>query len=210
MLYRSLTLTVLFLVFSNTACVYEGEEVDNGAGASSSASSGSGGGSKCASSIATPTLPGVHLEFTSTKCVFTLAEAAAGIQIDYRIIVDEDILTVVPKPQDDGGCGQPGPSGLIVFEDLSRSGSSDRYCLCDVGLCPAGGTPVTLKAGTYESSFLWDGRNWTGPSDFGNPKGEPFPPGEATLVLSARGEFDEGGTMKGFAVDGKFAIFLVP
>lgn len=31
--------------------------------------------------------------------------------------------------------------------------------------------------------FEWDGRNWTGPSDFGNPKGKAFPAGEFTVLV---------------------------
>jgi hypothetical protein len=94
---------------------------------------------------------------------------------------------VVVEPGDAGGCGQPGPGGLIVFEKLEGAGQT--YCICDEGLCaPPADTPVTLSAGTYVTTFAWDGKNWLGPSDTGNPKGPAFPPGKYTLTLTAKGK----------------------
>ena len=46
---------------------------------------------------------------------------------------------------------------------------------------------MTLRAGRYEGSFEWTGRNWYGPSDTGNPMGAPFPPGTYTLEIRAEG-----------------------
>src|SRR6185503_6625777 len=102
-------------------------------------------------------------------------------------------------------CGTPGPSGLYTFEKLSGDGQS--YCLCDGGKCaPPTNVPITLKAGTYPSSFTWDGKNWSGPSDFGNPKGPPFPAGSYTLDVSATGT--SAGTA--FNVFVNLPITLVP
>lgn len=135
------------------------------------------------------TLPGVRIEFLATaECVFTLSRAAAGISIPYQVVVDEDVPNVKPAPQDAGHCGKPAwADGLILFEVLE--GQGQKYCLCDEGLCaPSEPAAVTLKKGVYPFAFEWDGRNWEGPSDTGNPEGAPFPSGHYTLVVSARGE----------------------
>jgi hypothetical protein len=69
-----------------------------------------------------------------------------------------------------------GPSGLHPRARIS--GQDQLYCLMDYGLgAPPEEVVKTLKKGTYVHSFEWDGRNWTGPSDFNNPKGKAFPAG---------------------------------
>lgn len=120
---------------------------------------------------------------------FSLEEAAAGLAIPWEVQVSADV-TVTPTIGGASGCANPGPSGLVVFERLS--GSGELYCLCDEGLCkePAF-APTPLTVGSYPGTFTWTGRNWTGPSDTGNPMGEPFPPGTYTLEVSAAGEVDD-------------------
>lgn len=131
-------------------------------------------------------LDGVSIHFSAKKCSWTLAEAASGIEVPWNIVVEVDHKKVFPQPQDAGWCGQPGTSGLIVFEKLI--GGDQTYCICDQGLCMGpDDQPVILKKGEYPGSFEWDGVNWTGPSDTGNPKGDPFPPGTYTLTVSAVG-----------------------
>lgn len=208
-----------FLVLTALTTVACGGEDNQGSGgsggASSSSSSGSGGsggaggGSTACASDGTSTLPGVSIEFTTTDCTYTLAEAAAGIEIDYNVVVADDVANVYPVPQDAGGCGEPGPSGLISFAVLE--GANQKYCICDEGICPApSGNPVTVVKGTHPGSFSWDGRNWTGPSDTAEPKGEPFPVGSYTLTVSAKGQFEEAGAKKGFDVTSTFVVHLVP
>ena len=168
----------------------------------------SGEASASAGCIATSTssLPGVSFALrTPVTCTFTLAEAQAGISIPYDVVVASDVTGVVPAPQDAGGCGAPGTSGLIVFEQLAGSGQS--YCLCDTGLCVPGSPPaVTLRAGSYGTGFSWTGRNWSGPSDTGNPMGAAFPAGSYTLTLSAKGTKDGAA----FAVTTTLTIVLTP
>jgi hypothetical protein len=151
-------------------------------------------------------LPGVSIVFrTPVTCSFTLAQARAGIMIPYDVVVASDVTGVVPAPQDAGGCGSPGASGLIVFEQLAGGGQS--YCLCDTGLCaPGSPSPVTLRAGSYAGVFSWTGHNWGGPSDTGNPMGAAFPAGSYSLTVSAR------GTQSGasFAVAATLTIVLTP
>lgn len=134
-------------------------------------------------------LDGVSIVLQATDCSFTLAEAAAGITFSYTLIVDAPVQQVVPATQDAGGCGQPGAGGLIIFNRIQ--GGEQSWCICDTGLCMGpDDTPVTLDAGAWGGSFEWDGVNWFGPSDFGNPKGDSFPVGTYTVTISAKGTRD--------------------
>jgi hypothetical protein len=151
-------------------------------------------------------LPGVSIAFRMpVTCTFTAAQALAGIAIPYDVVVTNDVAGVILTPRDAGGCGVPGNSGLIVFEQLA--GNAQSYCLCDTGLCgPSSLPPVTLHPGSYAGAFSWDGKNWNGPSDTGNPKGAPFPPGTYTLSVRATGT--SGGSI--FVVSATLAIRLTP
>ena len=85
-------------------------------------------------------LPDVTIEFPAQPCVFTLAQAAAGITIDYDVVVANMVTGVIPAPQDAGQCDGPGSSGLITFERLDGGGQS--YCICDQGaVLPAAHDP---------------------------------------------------------------------
>jgi len=161
------------------------------------------GSTDCTGTV-TSDLPGVRVEYVPQRCTFTLAEAAAGIDIDYAVVVDAPLASVTVRPQDAGGCGAPGPSGLVTFEQLA--GGAQRYCLCDTGLCPGGDRTVALAAGSYPASFHWTGRNWGGPSDTGMPMGAPFPAGDYTLRVSAIGSYASAS----FTVASTFPIHLVP
>jgi hypothetical protein len=139
-----------------------------------------------------------------TNCIFTLAEAALGISIEYELVLENEVPDVVPHSQQ--SCpGPPGASQLYLFERLS--GGNESYCICDNGLCPAPpDTPITLHPGTYPGVFEWDGKNWNGPSDTGNPKGPPFPPGEYTLDVSTTGLV----AGQAFEVRGTLNVKLIP
>lgn len=128
----------------------------------------------------------VDVAFGKMKYSFTQAEAAEGIKIEYDIVVKEQTPGIVPLCQDDGNCSTPGPSGLIRFERLY--GDGQLYGLFDVGLCPPEvSKPKTIKKGEYRHIFLWEGRNWRGPSDTCVPMGDPFPPGEYLFEVSFKG-----------------------
>ncbi|MGE0549767.1 MAG: hypothetical protein AB7O24_19485 [Kofleriaceae bacterium] len=133
-------------------------------------------------------LPGVRIEVHPEKWIYTLDEVAAGISIPYRVVVDQPINDVVSWSLDAGNCIEPGPSGLRLAERII--GSDQQFCpRCDTGLCGAGfPEPVDLVAGIYDATPLeWTGRNWEGPSDFGNPMGSPFPAGSYNLKIAASG-----------------------
>ncbi len=154
-------------------------------------------------------LPGVGIRFRSPEVTWSLAEARAGIRIEYEIGVAEDVKAVVPVAQDAGQCDRPGPSGLIVFEELK--GGGERYCLCDRGLCPEPtGTAITLRKGVYPRVFAWDGRNWTEPSDHPTARGRPFPPGSYVLTVSAVGRWQAPEGERNFRVAASFDVRLTP
>lgn len=153
------------------------------------------------------TLPGVRIEFTTSLCAWTLAEVRAGVQIDYWVRIDADVKGVVPLPQDAGECDEPGPSGLILFEELA--GDGQRYGMYDKGLCEGPlEESVTLRSGSYSGTFQWDGRNWSGPSDTGAQKGDPFPPGVYTLTVSAWGRLEDEAGATAFKVAGSLRVRL--
>jgi hypothetical protein len=154
---------------------------------------------------ATSDLAGVSLALTTTDCEYTLAEADAGITFAWEVITAAPVAEVASTPQDAGRCDQADASGLMVFPRVS--GGAESWCICDSGLCEGpDGSTVTLPAGTVAGSFDWDGVNWIGPSDTGNPKGAKFPAGVYTVSLSAKGT--AAGTP--FEVRLEVPITLVP
>jgi hypothetical protein len=194
----------------------------------SGGSGGSGGGATTTSSTATTTsattstgtgplacaptstsnLAGVHIEIDASACTFSLSDPALVV-IPYRVVVDQDVFSITPKPQDLGHCEMPGPSGLITLEKVD--GGQDHYCLCDVGFCANPMIPpVTLKQGSYDATFTWDERNWYGPSDTDNPEGAPFPVGDYTLTVSAIGVQSVTKGDLPFEVSATLPIRLVP
>jgi hypothetical protein len=179
-----------------------------GCGSTVDTSSSSGGQEGCAPS-GMSTLPGVHIDITAKQCTFSLSDPAATITIPYQVAVDQDTGGVIPRAQDAGQCGQPGPSGLITFEQVD--GDGQKYCLCNTGKCaPPSGSQVTLKQGSYPAKFTWSKNNWLGPSDTGNPEGAPFPVGDYTLTVSAVGSIITPDSETPFSVTGTMPIHLVP
>jgi hypothetical protein len=131
----------------------------------------------------TSSLAGVTIRFPVQRSTFTLAETAARISFTYDLAIAADVPDVVPDPQ--GACTPVGPSALIVHEVIAGGGQG--YCVCDQGRCSPQSSAVTAHAGTYPHTMTWDGRNWNGPSDTGNPEGAPFPAGSYVLTVDAKG-----------------------
>lgn len=138
--------------------------------------------SECLASSSS-SVPGVTLVLEPDRCVWTLEELSRGIKIPYVVTIQSE-TSLIPIAQDDGGCGRPDESGLVVFFEITGD-DEQRYCLCDVGLCPRVQDSVMLVPGVYRRTIEWNGTNWTGPSDTGNPYGPLFKPGEATLTVTA-------------------------
>lgn len=146
------------------------------------------------------TLDGVRIEMPDQPCTFTLAEAAAGIDFLYDVVVDSQVDGVTYTR----GCFEPGPSGLVTSEVVA--GGGQRYCVCDVGLCMSTMEMRDLPAGAHRSTFHWEGRNWEGPSDTGMPMGPAFPVGDYTLEITSSGM--HAGTS--FELRTRFPVHLVP
>lgn len=161
-------------------------------------------------STSTSNLNGVAIVFPEGDCTATLAQVAAGLKIPYQIDIGSSVEGVVALPSDAGQCDKPDGSGLIPF--ASVEGDGQKWCICDSGLCMGPDkTPKTLAAGSYDSSFTWDGVNWWGPSDFGNPKGKPFPVGAYTISVKAKGyRVDAGKGQIPFEVVGTRIVILTP
>lgn len=137
----------------------------------------------------------IRIEFQKPQYRFTLAEASAGISIPYNVIVDNDYKGISPICQDIGRASSPNEFGLIVFpclegDSVNADGTTTRqhYGMKDIGLGAGNPPPGTIRKGTHAQVFEWAGRNWHGPSDTGRALGQPFPPGEYTLVVSCKGE----------------------
>lgn len=133
----------------------------------------------------------VKIEFPKDGYTCTLAEAAKGIKLQYKIIVAQDYAGVIALPSEPSFQEPPGPSGLHPRERIS--GKGQLYCLLDFGRgAPPQEVAKTLKKGSYLHSFDWDGRNWNGPSDFNNPKGKPFPAGTYVVTVALHGKLVSG------------------
>lgn len=131
---------------------------------------------------------GVALRIDLERCEFSLAELSLGVVLDYTVQIESSEAEVWSEPLDAGQCGRPDESGLVVQERVE--GNDQSWCVCDEGRC-MGPEPefIRLPPGTYDGAIDWDGRNWFGPSDFGNPPGEPFPPGDYLFVVRAAGQY---------------------
>lgn len=128
----------------------------------------------------------VKVEFPEKGYEYTLAQVAKGIKIEYKIVIDEDVPGVAPMQFGPSFVEPPGPSGLHPRESIH--GPGNNYGIFDSGLAPPPREVFkTLKKGTYTHSFDWDGRNWGGPSDTGQPKGKAFPAGTYELIVIFQG-----------------------
>jgi hypothetical protein len=135
----------------------------------------------------------VKIEFPKHGYTLTLAEAAKGVKLSYKIVVERDVEGMIPLPFGPSFREPAGPSGLHPREVIA--GNKQFYGLIDSGLAqPPREVPRTIKKGTYTHTFEWDGRNWSGPSDTAMPKGNPFPAGtyEVTVTLHGKLRTEQG------------------
>lgn len=159
----------------------------------------------------TSDLPGVSLAFGAARCSFSQAEIAAGVRIPYDVVIAQDLTGVHPVPNDEGNCGQPDGSGLIVSFDIA--GVGQHYCLCDIGLCVGQTITTSPRRGSYPAVIEWDGTNWRGPSDVPSPKGPAFPPDVYMITLVAEGTRDDAagaGGVSSFRVTATRTITITP
>lgn len=157
------------------------------------------------------TLDGVRIEFIDPSCGFSLSQAREGLTFRYRVIIEHPISEVMPIAQDDGRCGQPDESGLIIFGKIYSEQNNDWFsCRCDVGLCePPRENFVALDEGVTTGKHHWNGRAGRGPSDYGASDGSFFPKGQYWIELSAKGavRLDDGRTHS-FEVNSRYQFRL--
>jgi hypothetical protein len=94
----------------------------------------------------TSSLPGVRIEFAATGCVWTVADATAGLRIDYAVEIDPDLEDATPISQ---SCSLSGPSGLAVFEEPGEDGQRS---------CRLGPSDTDVLPGTYMLTVKSAGR----------------------------------------------------
>ncbi|HEY6477701.1 MAG TPA: hypothetical protein VI456_14060 [Polyangia bacterium] len=168
------------------------------------------GGGDCIVGL-TSNLPGVALTFDAAPCSYSQAEIAAGIEIPYHEEIDSALERLHPVDDDGGRCQQPDAAGLIVSYDIA--GGGQLYCVCDTGLCLSQSFTTSTTVGNYYHQIAWDGRNWSGPSDTGNPEGAPFPVGTYTVTLTATGSIDgvpNGMSAENFTLTATRTITITP
>lgn len=149
----------------------------------------------------------ISIHFLQSSYTFTLAQANAGIQIPYQIIIGENIDTIYASSQMQ--CpGQPDSSGLIPHEILS--GNGQQYCVCDEGYCLSLDTGVISESikGTYHETFSWQGHNWNGPSDYNAPIGPSFPAGTYFLKISVAGKNRVSNSYESFYIVDSVSVVL--
>jgi hypothetical protein len=148
----------------------------------------------------------ISIKFDQPNYTFTLNQASQGIQIPYSIVITENVDTVYAIQL--ATCARPDSSGLIPLEVLS--GNGQEYCKCDNGFCSymQGGYLSKLRRGNYPYLFQWTGRNWNGPSDTGNPLGNPFPAGDYVLTVRVKGESKANGIDEVFAISDSVKVHL--
>lgn len=137
-------------------------------------------------------LEGVRLTAWAPACQLSRDTLAAGTAFGWFIEVDDALhgVEVVARPLDGGGCSRPDASGFAGFPSFHQE--DVQWCRCDVGLCVPTERRATLRSGTHEGNVIWHGRAWMGPSDFGNPVGEPFSAGPVEFRVRAAGMTVEG------------------
>ena len=154
------------------------------------------------------TLPGVRIEIVEGPCRLNLAQAGGGVHFTYRVVVERDLPGVTSRQL--ATCQQPGPRGLLLLPRIHGDEQRQVYCLCDLGKCFRQDHSTDLVSGSDAATFTWCGRNWTGPSDFGNPLGPPFPPGRYRFEVRGEGNrVDEAGSERAFELLAAYEFELV-
>lgn len=142
----------------------------------------------------TSTLSGIELTGDPAAiCTMTIDEADGTIETGWNLTISEVHDVTVARV----GCAGLDASNLRFAEYLSNDGTRGGTSLwcprCDTGLCPADNSTYSTVVGSWDSQFSWRPRQWTGPSDFGNPPGDRFEPGSYELVIEASGTLASDG-----------------
>lgn len=145
----------------------------------------------CAVEDVTGDVPGVTISIRSDACVYARGTAAA---FHYEVTASAT-TPAITIPDSGGGCGDceghtTDPASFVRWSigGTSAGGESQDYCICDVGCCaPTQTATIQLDALESAATIDWQGREWSGPSDTGNPMGELFLPGRYDVVVTFEG-----------------------
>lgn len=155
-------------------------------------------------------VPGATLDLSGTPCSFSISAAKGHFPLGYAIHVTSAEKVSIPGPN---GCNPQllaEHGGLAFNEEVA--GGTQKWCLCDVGLCQVVKPPFTpTLPGNYTIAFDWDGNNWYGPSDTGNKPGPAFTAGNYVYTVSIKGEHQKGdGNTEAFSATASLPITLTP
>ena len=157
---------------------------------------------------ATGAIPGAHFDLSQTPCQFSIAAAKGAFPLPYRVVVESsEHLTL---PTNAGQCQTDQVYGNVgVFERLDGNGQT--WCMCDTGLCAGNSPPLTTVPGTYDAKFVWDGKNFQGPSDTMQQPGAPFPPGLYQFHVRSSGQRQKAdGSQEPYAAEATLRVRLDP
>ncbi len=154
----------------------------------------------------------VEIVFPAQQTDFTQAEAAAGIDLVWELVVPDPVAEVYPA-NPNLGCCEDGVGPLRARGTVS--GNQQYYCACDLGMCDSSGCAeppaLQLTVGQTTETFSWPGVNWFGPSDTGLPYGAPFPRGEYVVRVEATGRWRPPGSSDtvSYTVVGELDIAII-
>ena len=154
----------------------------------------------------------VTIAFPEQQTEFTQAEASAGIDFVWELVVPEPIAEVYPR-NPDWNCCAAGAGPLLARETIS--GNAQYYCNCDRGLCDPSGCgespPIALQPGRASEVFAWPGVNWFGPSDTDEPYGPSFPRGAYRVQVRATGTWrpPESTALVSYEVVGELSFAII-
>jgi hypothetical protein len=125
------------------------------------------------------TLPGVTLTLRSAKCTYRVDEL---ITFHIDMVVDDTVPTIDVPTSKFYQCIQhtADPTTFLTFviDGKSAAGNAQRFCYCDLGLCPdEPAASIKPSAVTTTIDQPWSGHNYGGPSDTDEPLGPGFEPG---------------------------------
>ncbi len=160
----------------------------------------------------TGAIPGATLDLSNTPCTFSISAAKGVFNLPYIVKISGSETLSMDGLW--GGCQVAATNvhGGIATAESIGDGASQKWCMCDVGLCAPTTSPfVATTVGAYPVAFSWDGKNWNGPSDTGNQPGAAFAPGMYTFTVSLTGKRQAAdGATQPFAASASLPIKLTP
>ncbi len=159
----------------------------------------------------------VSIEFSELSYRFPAAIAAQGIEINYEIVVRENVANVLPLSQHSQSDIQIDLQGhadeqKCVLDPFARLSGNQQFYGEFSGGClaaPITISPAVLVHGRYSYTFEWSGRNLSNDGGGGElPYGAPFPPGEYVLNVSCIGKVVAQGVPEDFIITNNVTLTI--